>query len=159
MINDEAVARFVKASQAAKADGTVLFGGERLTGGEYEHGRFVAPTLVEVPREHWLETTELFLPFATVSTFTDRDDAMSRVNGVEYGLTGGYYGTEVDWYLDNVHSGCVYTNRAAGATTFLVGLAGLAMGTMGILRLTWDDAGPEHEVACGPGGCRYRLRF
>ncbi|MCB9636801.1 MAG: hypothetical protein H6721_32220 [Sandaracinus sp.] len=50
-------------------------------------------------------------------------------------------------------------SRAAGATTFLVGLAGLAMGTMGILRLTWDDAGPEHEVACGPGGCRYRLRF
>lgn len=141
-INDEAVARFVKASQAAKADGTVLFGGERLTGGEYEHGRFVAPTLVEVPREHWLETTELFLPFATVSTFTDRDDAMSRVNGVEYGLTGGYYGAEVDWYLDNVHSGCVYTNRAAGATT------GAWPGVQAFCG--WKNSGSTGKGFCGP---------
>ncbi len=49
-------------------------------------------------------------------------------------------------------------SRAAGATTVLLGVAGFALATVGILRLTWDDES-EHEVACGPGGCRYRLRF
>lgn len=48
-------------------------------------------------------------------------------------------------------------SRAAGATTFLVGVAGLAMATVGILRLTSDDE--NDEVACGLGGCTYRLRF
>jgi hypothetical protein len=48
-------------------------------------------------------------------------------------------------------------SRAAAATTFLVGAAGLAMATVGILRLTWDDE--NDEVACGLGGCTYRLRF
>lgn len=48
-------------------------------------------------------------------------------------------------------------SRAAGAMTFLVGVAGLAMVSVGILRLTWDDE--NEEVACGLGGCTYRLRF
>ncbi len=141
-INDEAVARFVKASQAAKADGTVLFGGERLTGGEFDHGRYVAPTLVEVPRDHWLETTELFLPFSIVSTFTDRDDVMTRVNAVEYGLTGGYYGAQVDWYLDHVEAGCLYTNRAAGATT------GAWPGVQAFCG--WKNSGSTGKGFCGP---------
>lgn len=49
-------------------------------------------------------------------------------------------------------------SRSAGSTTFLVGLTGLAMLTVGILRLTWDE-GNDEEVACGVGGCTYRLRF
>lgn len=142
---DESVARFEKAAAAAKADGTVLFGGERLTDGEYANGRFVQPTMVEVPRDHWLEKTELFLPFAMVAEFDDLEDAMTRANDVAYGLTAGFYSKNpetVNWFLDNIEAGCLYTNRAAGATT------GAWPGVQTFCG--WKASGSTGKGGCGP---------
>ncbi|MFT4704073.1 MAG: 1-pyrroline-5-carboxylate dehydrogenase [Bradymonadia bacterium] len=141
----DSVERFKKASASAKADGAVLFGGELLTGGEFDGGYFVAPTMVEVPRDHWLEKTELFLPFATVSTFTDIDDAISRANDVDYGLTAGVYSADkdtVNHFLDNIEAGCVYTNRPAGATT------GAWPGVQAFCG--WKASGSTGKGGCGP---------
>lgn len=142
---DASVARFEEAAAAARRDGTILCGGERLRGGEYDAGRFVAPTLVEVPRDHWLEKTELFLPFATISTFEDFGDAIARANDVAYGLTAGVYSENPDTvnrFLDEIEAGCVYTNRPAGATT------GAWPGVQTFCG--WKASGSTGKGGCGP---------
>lgn len=145
VINEEAVARFEKAVAMAKADGAVLCGGERLTEGALGDGHFVAPTLVEVPRDHWLEKNELFLPFAMIASFDELEDAMERANDVDYGLTAGVYSASddtVQWFLDNIEAGCVYTNRPAGATT------GAWPGVQAFCG--WKGSGSTGKGGCGP---------
>lgn len=143
VIDARAVLRFEEAAEAARADGIVHHGGHRLTGGEYDGGRFVAPTIVEVPPGHWIEKTELFLPFVTVSGFTAIEDAMERANDVEYGLTAGFYGREREaWFLDHIRAGVLYTNRPAGATT------GAWPGVQPFCG--WKRSGSTGKGGCGP---------
>ncbi len=145
VINAASVARFEKAAAAARADGTVHTGGTRLTDGPLAGGHFVAPTVVSVPRDHWIEKQELFLPFVMVSGFTDLDDAMARANDCEYGLTGGFYSRDparVEWFFDHIEAGCVYANRAAGATT------GAWPGVQAFCG--WKGSGSSGKGGCGP---------
>ncbi len=99
------------------AAGNVVFGGETLDG----LGYYCAPTVVDdLPEDHYLWQQEMFLPIVTVAPFTDLDDAMARANGVDYGLTAGFFSEdddEIQWFLDNIQAGVVYVNRASSATT------------------------------------------
>jgi 1-pyrroline-5-carboxylate dehydrogenase len=89
VIDARAVARFDKAAAAAREAGTVHIGGERLTGAAFDHGHFVAPTVVSVPRDHWIVKSELFLPFVLVEPFDTLEEAVGLANDVDYGLTAG----------------------------------------------------------------------
>ena len=106
--------RFV--GDAHKA-GNVLYGGKTLGG----NGYYVAPTIVDdLPLDHYLWETETFLPIVTVAPFADLDEAMQLANGVEYGLTAGFFSEdkdEIQWFFDNIQAGVVYANRASSATT------------------------------------------
>src|SRR5438046_6250783 len=52
VINREAVARFERAAARAGREGRILLGGARLTGGSFDRGHYVAPTIVERSEEH-----------------------------------------------------------------------------------------------------------
>jgi 1-pyrroline-5-carboxylate dehydrogenase len=84
-------------------------------------GYYVQPTIVDnVPHEHRLWKHEMFLPIVTIEAFEELDDAMQMANGVDYGLTAGFYSEEdeeIDWFLEYIEAGVVYVNREAGATT------------------------------------------
>lgn len=107
--------RFVK---DLAENGRIVYGGNVLEEG---NGYYVEPTIVEqLPEDHWLWKHEMFLPIVTVADFEDLDEAMARANGVDYGLTAGFFSEddeEVQWFLDNIEAGVVYVNRKAGATT------------------------------------------
>lgn len=143
VIDDRAVKRYGDAAEAARSEGTVHIGGERLTGEGYASGNFVAPTVVEVPPGHWIEKTELFLPFVMVMAFDDIEDAMERANDVDYGLTAGFYGQAREaWFLDHIEAGVLYTNRPAGATT------GAWPGVQPFCG--WKNSGSTGKGGCGP---------
>ena len=117
----------------------------RPVGDEFAHGHYVSPTIVEVPAGHDLEQRELFLPFVAVFTFDTLQEALQRANNSQYGLTGGYYGASdegIAYYLDNVEAGCVYVNRAAGATT------GAWPGVQAFCG--WKGSGSSGKGGCGP---------
>jgi 1-pyrroline-5-carboxylate dehydrogenase len=100
--------------------GTILTGGKQLTDGELGQGYFCAPTLVDnVPLHHHLWKDEMFLPIAMIAAVESLDEAMERVNEVNYGLTGGFYGSakEVAWFFDEIQVGVAIANRPQGATT------------------------------------------
>ncbi|HEX6844071.1 MAG TPA: aldehyde dehydrogenase family protein, partial [Actinomycetota bacterium] len=120
VINDAAVETFEKAAEAARKDGAIVTGGERLTEGEYAKGTFVQPTVVEVPKDHWLFKEELFVPFVAVAPVDSLDEGIRLSNDSEYALTAGFYSedqAEIDEWLDRIEAGVIYVNRRAGATT------------------------------------------
>src|SRR5690606_10603834 len=121
VINDAAFRRFEKACADAARDGRILTGGNRLSGGIYDHGFYVEPTIVEgLKAEHPLNRDELFLPFLTIQVFDDLEAAIEDGNRTPYGLTAGCYATdqaEIELFLERAQAGALYVNRASGATT------------------------------------------
>jgi len=100
--------------------GEILTGGQVLTDGELAKGYFCAPTLVtDVPFSHRLWKYEMFLPITMIARVNDLDEAMQHANGVDYGLTAGFYGNanEVEAFFDQIEAGVTYANRPQGATT------------------------------------------
>lgn len=121
LINETALRKFLIASEEAKLDGKVVHGGSRLTGGEYDSGFYVAPTIVEgLPSGHRLNKEELFLPFLSVQAFDDLEMAILDGNDVIYGLTAGAYARDekdLNLFLNKAEAGALYVNRSSGATT------------------------------------------
>jgi 1-pyrroline-5-carboxylate dehydrogenase len=120
VIDENAVATFEKAAAEAKKNGTVVIGGERITGGDFARGTYVQPTVAEAPLDSWIWKKELFIPFVVVAPYDDLDEAIRLANDTEYGLTAGFYSedrVEIDKWLNTIEAGVIYVNRRAGATT------------------------------------------
>ena len=122
VINEEAVKTYERAIAQAKADGgKILTGGRRLTDGEFAHGYFVEPTIIDgLPTTHPLFGEELFVPITVVGDVVSLDEAIDLANGTEYGLTAGIFSEddrEIQQFFDRVHAGVTYATRRAGATT------------------------------------------
>ncbi|MDA8793171.1 aldehyde dehydrogenase [Bacteriovoracaceae bacterium] len=65
----------------------ILTGGEEIQV-ENCDGYFIPPTLIEdVPMECKLNQEEIFGPVATISSFTDDEDALNSINNSSYGLS------------------------------------------------------------------------
>jgi len=120
VVNKNSYRDFQNFTEDISQSGRFLTGGKILTEGDHSKGYFCAPTLVaDLPLEHHLWKDEMFVPITTVARFKTLEDAMRLANGVNYGLTAGFYGSpeEVDWFYDNIEAGVTYTNRPQGATT------------------------------------------
>jgi len=121
VIDQRAVDRYRQAVSEARADGTVFTGGEVLSDGDLARGFYVEPTVVgNLPTDHRLFRDELFVPFTAVAPVDSLDEALELSNAVVYGLTAGIYSEveeEVERFLDGIHTGVLYVNRRAGATT------------------------------------------
>lgn len=121
VINHEAYERFVEVARAARAAGRIIAGGERLSGGLFDHGYYIQPTIVDgLPADHRLNRDEVFLPFVSVQPFADLGEAIRRGNAVLYGLTAGLYAeteSEIELFLTTAEAGALYVNRRSGATT------------------------------------------
>src|SRR3990170_2901901 len=120
VINKNSYRDFQHFTEELSQAGDFLTGGKVLTEGSYAKGYFCAPTLVaNVPFDHRLWKSEMFLPITTLAKVDSLDQAMKLANDVDYGLTAGFYGApeETDWFFDQIQAGVTYANRPQGATT------------------------------------------
>jgi 1-pyrroline-5-carboxylate dehydrogenase len=121
VIDRSAVERFQKAVIEVKdSGGEILAGGEVLADGDLSRGNFVEPTVVTAPETSWVWDTELFLPFVAVMPVKSLDEAITRANDTEFGLTAGLFAgseEEIEAFFDRIEAGVTYVNRKAGATT------------------------------------------
>ena len=121
VIDNAAVDRFKAAAAEAAGNGSILRGGEQLSGGIFDRGFYVAPTIVTgLSPDHRLNRDEVFLPFISILPFDDLDEAIADANRSAFGLTAGVYTQdqgELDRFLDTIEAGVLYANRASGATT------------------------------------------
>lgn len=122
VMNDKAVETWQQAvDDAVAAGGRVVLGGNRITGGEFSHGYYVQPTVVDdLTPENRLFRDELFVPLLAVQEVESLEEGMRLANDVQFGLTAGIYSgddREVQYFYDNIQAGVTYSNRRAGATT------------------------------------------
>ena len=145
VIHERSVKTYLGAVESAKKGGRILVGGERLTGGIYDKGTFVAPTIVELPLDHELFFRELFVPFLAVGKVKSLDEALVECNKADYGLTAGIFTAkreEIETFFDRVESGVCYANRKTGATT------GAWPGVQAFCG--WKGSGSTGKGGCGP---------
>jgi 1-pyrroline-5-carboxylate dehydrogenase len=145
VINQQAVERYEAAVRQARSEGTVLIGGERLKGGIFDRGYFVAPAIARLPLESSLYREELFVPLVAVGEVAGLDQAIAETNKAEYGLTAGIFSAEQDEinrFFEEVEAGVCYANKRTGATT------GAWPGAQPFCG--WKGSGSTGKGGCGP---------
>lgn len=145
VINGKAVARWEAAVGQARKEGTILTGGDRLTGGVFDKGHFVAPTIATLPLASSLFFDELFVPFLAVGEVDSLGQAIVESNKAEYGLTAGLFSRsqdEIDRFFDEIEAGVCYVNKRTGATT------GAWPGAQPFCG--WKGSGSTGKGGCGP---------
>src|SRR5262249_35271948 len=67
---------------------TLLYGGERLTDGDFAHGYFMQPTILgNVKPAMRIACEEVFGPVVAIMTTENFDEAIKVANGVDFGLS------------------------------------------------------------------------
>ncbi|HYT00584.1 MAG TPA: aldehyde dehydrogenase family protein [Thermoplasmata archaeon] len=96
-----------------KEGDALLAGGEKLRGGAFDRGFFIAPTAFAVDRRKRLAMEEIFGPVLSVLKAKDYEDAVSIANSVKYGLSSSIYTNDLRWSFRAMHdleAGITYVN-------------------------------------------------
>jgi alpha-ketoglutaric semialdehyde dehydrogenase len=92
----------------------VLMGGQRLTGGPWRGGYYLAPTVIEnADTRDELSTYELFAPVTCLYRARDFEDAVCLANDSPYGLTACIHTKSIHraWqFVQAAHTGVVFVN-------------------------------------------------
>jgi alpha-ketoglutaric semialdehyde dehydrogenase len=101
--------------EIGRAEGARLVcGGERLQGGDYDQGFYVAPTVFDhVTTAMRLAQEEIFGPVVSVVRVRDFDEAVAAANAVRYGLSSAIFTrdtTNAFRFVDEIEAGIVHIN-------------------------------------------------
>jgi len=111
--------------EIGKKEGAKLMtGGERLTGGGYDKGFFVKPTVfTEVTQQMRIWKEEIFGPVLSIATFDSFEQAIEMANDTIYGLSASIYTQDINKAyaaMRDVYTGIFYVNAPTiGAETHL----------------------------------------
>jgi len=102
-------------ADARKKGARVAIGGERLTGGVYDGGWFMLPTVIANANHSMLiMTEETFGPVLGVAPFEDRAQAVKLANDTRYGLAGFVFSRDLAVGLtmaEQIDAGSVWVNN------------------------------------------------
>ena len=89
-------------------------GGHALSGGEFDRGYYVEPTIfTDVTPDMRIAQEEIFGPVLTVFKAKDLDDAVQISNSVQFGLSSSVYTRDLPLayrYINTVEAGMVHVN-------------------------------------------------
>ena len=98
----------------AEEGASLAYGGHSLTGGVYDQGYYVEPTIfTDVALDMRIAQEEIFGPVLTVFQAGGIEEAIQVSNSVEFGLSSSVYTrdiTEAFKYIDTVETGMVHVN-------------------------------------------------
>jgi len=120
LIDAAAGDNMANALASCRAQGNVVYGGERLLGERYPHACYVRPALVLTDTQHDTMLTETFAPILYLMPYTSLDEAVALNNAASHGL-----------------SSCIFTESMREAECFMsaggsdCGIANVNIGTSG----------------------------
>jgi aldehyde dehydrogenase (NAD+) len=118
VINADAVHKIMRYIEIGeREDGAKLAcGGKRLTGGIYDHGYFIEPTVfTDVTHDMRIAQEEIFGPVTAVIPTDSLESAIDIANGVRYGLSAAIYTSDVNrafHAMSEMYTGIFYVNAS-----------------------------------------------
>ena len=100
--------------ETGKKEAKLLLGGQRLAGGAYDRGYFVAPTIFDhVAPESVIAQDEIFGPVLSVIRVPDFEEALRVANAVRYGLSSSLYSNDASKifeFVERIETGITHVN-------------------------------------------------
>ncbi len=125
LIDQNAVVVFQRAlEQVKKQGGKILFGGEKLTGKDFEAGTYVVPALAEAENQWDIVQEETFAPLLYLIKYKDIEDAIALQNGVPQGLSSAIFTRDLresELFLSAAGSDCGIANVNIGTSGAEIG--------------------------------------
>ena len=127
----------LKYIEIAKDEGAkLLCGGNRLTGGIYDSGYFVEPTLFTgVTPEMRIAQEEVFGPVLGLMVADDFEDAMRLANGVKFGLSASIVSrdlTRVHQFINSIEAGLITVNLPTAGVEYQLPFGGTKESSFGM---------------------------
>lgn len=112
-----------------KEGARLLCGGGRLTGGIYDKGYFIAPTVfVDVKPDMRIAQEEIFGPVLGIIPADDFDDALRIANNVKYGLSASLCTSNISRmmeYTNRIEAGTIMVNLPSAGIEYQVPFGGV----------------------------------
>ena len=127
----------LKYIEIAEDEGAKLVcGGKRLTGGIYDLGYFVEPTLFTgVTPEMRIAQEEVFGPVLGLMVADDFEDAMRLANGVKFGLSASIVSrdlTRVHQFINRIEAGLITVNLPTAGVEYQLPFGGTKESSFGM---------------------------
>jgi len=123
--------------RVAKDEGAeLLCGGNRLSGGEYDKGYFIEPTIfTNVNSKMRIAQEEVFGPVLGLMVAEDFEDAMEIANGVRFGLSASIVSrdlTRVHQFIDRIEAGLITVNLPTAGVEYQLPFGGTKESSYGM---------------------------
>ncbi|MGH8678775.1 MAG: aldehyde dehydrogenase family protein, partial [Burkholderiales bacterium] len=124
-------------SDIAKKEGAkLLCGGNRLTGGIYDKGYFIEPTIFgDVVPEMRIAQEEVFGPVLALMVANDFEDAMRLANSARFGLSASIVTrdvTRIHQYINRIDAGLITVNLPTAGVEYQLPFGGTKESSFGM---------------------------
>jgi len=121
---------------AKKQGATLLYGGNRLTGGAYDGGFFIEPTVFgDVTPAMRIAQEEVFGPVLALMAAEDFDDAIRLANDVKFGLSASIVSNDlsrVHQFVNRIEAGLITVNLPTAGVEYQLPFGGTKGSSFGM---------------------------
>ena len=121
---------------AQREGAKLLCGGQRLTGGAYDKGFFIEPTLFGgVTPEMRIAQEEVFGPVLALMVAEDFDDAMRLANSVRFGLSAAIISNDISrvhQFINRIEAGLITVNLPTAGVEYQLPFGGTKESSFGM---------------------------
>jgi acyl-CoA reductase-like NAD-dependent aldehyde dehydrogenase len=107
----EKILRYIRIGK--EEGGEIVTGGRKLSGGSFDSGFFIEPTIFEARHGMRITKEEIFGPVLSIIKVRDYAEAVQVANDVEYGLSSSIYTSNIGLAfraMDELEAGITYIN-------------------------------------------------